>query len=96
MDFTTIQVPACMNCEGILKPDFVFFGGTVDKLIVQFIYDAISTADASLIVGTSLNVFLDIGFVNVRRKSPNQSRASIQEKLEVTICLPSKSRQIVA
>jgi NAD-dependent SIR2 family protein deacetylase len=57
MDFTTISVPACMNCDGILKPDVVFFGGTVDKLIVQSVYEAISAADALLIVGTSLNVF---------------------------------------
>ena len=64
MDFTTIRVPTCMNCDGILKPDVVFFGDTVDKLTVLSIYEAISAADALLIVGTSLNVFSGYRFCN--------------------------------
>ena len=57
MDFTIFKNPVCVDCEGILKPDVVFFGGTVAKSIVQSVYDAISVADALLILGTSLNVF---------------------------------------
>ena len=62
MDFLSIRVPACMNCEGILKPDVVFFGGTVDRSTVQAVYKAISAADALLVVGTSLNVFSGFRF----------------------------------
>ena len=52
-----IRVPACPRCDGILKPNVVFYGGTVNKTLVAKIYDALDAADALLVVGSSLMVF---------------------------------------
>ena len=49
--------PICSSCSGILKPDVVFFGGQVDKNLVQQIYQTLENADGLLIIGTSLRVF---------------------------------------
>ena len=52
-----LSVPTCTNCAGLLKPDVVFFGGTVPKGRVQTCMDAIEASDAILAVGSSLQVF---------------------------------------
>ena len=50
-------VPPCEDCGGILKPNVVFFGDSVNKSIVRRVYDGIDDSDGMLIVGTSLKVF---------------------------------------
>ena len=52
-----VAVPSCEDCDGILKPNVVFFGDNVNKSIVQRVYDCIDHSDGMLIVGTSLKVF---------------------------------------
>lgn len=54
---SSVKVPHCEDCDGILKPNVVFFGDNVDKSIVQRVYDGIDNSDGMLIVGTSLKVF---------------------------------------
>ncbi len=56
-DFTTFDVPACPVCEGILKPDVVFFGEAVPRDRVDLAFAAVKSADAMLIVGSSLMVY---------------------------------------
>ena len=53
----SMVVPCCSSCGGILKPNVVFFGDTVDKVIVQRIYQQIANGDGLLIIGSSLQVF---------------------------------------
>jgi NAD-dependent SIR2 family protein deacetylase len=53
----SVTVPSCEGCDGILKPNVVFFGDNVDKSVVQRVYDGIDDSDGLLIVGTSLKVF---------------------------------------
>ena len=55
-------VPHCRQCKGILKPDVVFFGGTVPKARVQTCMEAIERADALLTVGSSLQVYSGFRF----------------------------------
>ncbi len=52
-----VTVPDCETCAGTLKPEVVFFGGNVNREIVQHIYDELEEADGLLIVGSSLKVF---------------------------------------
>lgn len=52
-----ISPPHCLRCDGILKPNVVFFGDNVPKQIVQSIYDTIEAADGLVVAGTSLQVF---------------------------------------
>ena len=51
------RVPACPHCGGMLKPDVVFFGENVPRERVAAASEALETADAMLVVGSSLMVF---------------------------------------
>jgi NAD-dependent SIR2 family protein deacetylase len=57
-----MRVPACRHCCGVLMPDVVFFGGTVPRLRVKAISEAIEAADALLVAGSSLMVFSGFRF----------------------------------
>ena len=65
---SSVEIPSCENCDGILKPNVVFFGDNVDKPIVQRVYDAIDDSDGLLIVGTSLKVFSGYRFCRFAAK----------------------------
>jgi len=53
----SIEVPACPECEGVLKPDVVFFGGTIPRPRAQQISQSVEDCDAVLVIGSSLTVF---------------------------------------
>lgn len=57
VDFSVFDVPACAMCGGVLKPDVVFFGERVPKVRVDRAMTSIETADAMLVVGSSLMVY---------------------------------------
>ena len=61
-DVSQFNVPACLDCGGILKPNVIFFGDTVNKDIVQLIYKDLAETDGFLIVGTSLKVYSGFRF----------------------------------
>ena len=50
-------VPACPSCDGLLKPDVVFFGDSVPRDRVDAASRAVATARALLVVGSSLMVY---------------------------------------
>lgn len=57
LDLAQVTVPSCQACDGILKPDVVFFGASVPKPRVQQALDSLTAADALLVAGSSLQVF---------------------------------------
>lgn len=57
LDYSNLQVPDCENCGGILKPDAVFFGGSVPGKVVEHAREQLEKADALLVVGSSLMVY---------------------------------------
>lgn len=57
VDFATFDVPACASCDGLLKPDVVFFGESVPAERVQRAMAGVASADAMLVVGSSLMVY---------------------------------------
>src|SRR5689334_23651150 len=57
------EPPRCDRCDGLLKPDVVFFGENVPGGRVQDARDALSGADALLVVGSSLMVYSGFRFV---------------------------------
>jgi NAD-dependent SIR2 family protein deacetylase len=61
-DASGINVPVCQTCGGTLKPQVVFFGETVPDVRVQECYDALSGADAMLVVGSSLMLYSGFRF----------------------------------
>jgi NAD-dependent SIR2 family protein deacetylase len=61
-DFGGFIVPDCPKCGGILKPDVVFFGETVPRERVDRAFEAVKSADALLVVGSSLMVYSGFRF----------------------------------
>ena len=58
-----LKVPGCQQCNGVLMPDVVFFGGVVPAERVHVTKEAIAKADALLIVGSSLMVYSGFRFL---------------------------------
>lgn len=50
------RIPACPICDGVLKPDVVFFGESVPQSRVENAMARLDEADALLVAGTSLTV----------------------------------------
>lgn len=57
------QVPGCLRCGGILKPDVVFFGENVPAERVEEAMGKVDGAEALLVVGSSLTVWSGYRFV---------------------------------
>ena len=53
----------CPACQGMLKPDIVYFGESVAKEVVDQAYSLIDASDALLVAGSSLTVFSGYRFV---------------------------------
>ncbi len=51
------SVPGCTQCDGILKPAVVFFGESVPRQRVEAAANALESADAMLVIGSSLMVY---------------------------------------
>jgi NAD-dependent SIR2 family protein deacetylase len=62
-DTSGFRLSACLDCEGPLKPDVVFFGENVPKERVARCIDRVDAADALLVVGSSLQVMSGLRFV---------------------------------
>jgi NAD-dependent SIR2 family protein deacetylase len=56
-DLDSFDVPACSGCGGVLKPDVVFFGGSVPRERVAAASKAVDDCDAMLVVGSSLMAY---------------------------------------
>ena len=63
VSFDAVEVPSCEVCGGLMKPDVVFFGEGVPAERVQRVTTALETADAMLVVGSSLMVYSGFRFV---------------------------------
>lgn len=61
-DFTSFQVPPCKQCEGILKPDVVYFGDNVPRDRVEQAQQVIAESQGLLVIGSSLMVFSGFRF----------------------------------
>ncbi len=68
-DESSLDIPACRSCGGILKPAVVFFGESVPRSRVQESRDALANADAMLVVGSSLMVYSGFRFVREAAQS---------------------------
>lgn len=58
------KIVSCENCNGILKPQVVFFGDNVRRTIVESVFKKLQTADSMLVVGSSVQVYSAYRFVN--------------------------------
>ena len=58
----TFRVPPCLRCDGVLKPDVVFFGESVPGSRVAQVRSALKEASGLLVLGSSLAVFSGFRF----------------------------------
>ena len=66
----SFAAPGCLRCGGVLKPDVVFFGENVPRrAATQAARDALTGADALLVVGSSLMVFSGFRFVRLAHEA---------------------------
>jgi NAD-dependent SIR2 family protein deacetylase len=56
-------IPQCPKCHGVLKPDVVFFGESVDAPLVERCMAQVDSSHALLVAGTSLQVNSGMRFV---------------------------------
>ncbi len=61
----SFKPPSCDVCDGMLKPDVVFFGENVPRLRYQAAAVALQASDAMLVVGSSLMVYSGYRFVRM-------------------------------
>ncbi|MEM1126814.1 MAG: NAD-dependent protein deacetylase [Bacteroidota bacterium] len=57
------RVPTCLACQGVLKPNVVFFGENVPKERVAAAWAVYDAADVLLVAGSSLAVYSGYRFV---------------------------------
>lgn len=62
INFSGFKVTNCPDCNGILKPNVVFFGDNVPKERVFSALDSLKQSDALLVVGSSLMVYSGFRF----------------------------------
>lgn len=68
-DFDRFCVPRCEACDGILKPDVVFFGENVPRLRYEEARSALESSDALLVVGSSLMVYSGYRFARMAHEA---------------------------
>src|SRR6185295_4275739 len=65
----TFALVQCADCDGMLKPDVVFFGENVPRDRVERCYGLVDDADALLVLGSSLTVMSGLRFVRHAAKA---------------------------
>lgn len=56
-DYAAFNVPTCLKCGGLLKPDVTFYGETIPPERSHRAEAAVAQADVILVIGSSLMVF---------------------------------------
>jgi NAD-dependent SIR2 family protein deacetylase len=59
----SFQVVDCSSCQGVLKPDVVFFGENVPRARAEACYALVERASALLVLGSSLTVMSGLRYV---------------------------------
>lgn len=101
-------VPGCLACDGVMKPDVVFFGENVPRETVDRAWELFDESDVLLVVGSSLTVYSGRRFVYraverdlpiaVLNLGPTRADEVAAVKLEARVgeSLPRLARELVA
>lgn len=65
----SFAAPRCEQCGGLLKPDVVFFGENVPRDRYEDAREALESADALLVAGSSLMVYSGFRFVRLAHEA---------------------------
>lgn len=84
-------LPKCESCEGLLRPDIVWFGEPLDPLVLAQADEAVRSCDLFLVVGTSALVqpAASYPFFAARRGVPvievNKERTAVSDVAALTV-----------
>lgn len=67
-DYASFKTPVCNACNGILKPDVIFFGEPVPRERVEQALEKLRESKAIMVIGSSLMVFSGYRFVREAAK----------------------------
>lgn len=62
VNFDHFEVPDCPLCDGVLKPDVVFFGDNVPRERVDNVFNTLNNSSALMVIGSSLMVYSGFRF----------------------------------
>ena len=68
-DVNLFDVPACIRCGGIVKPDVVFFGDSIPVSRSMRAQQYVQESSALLVIGSSLMVFSGYRFARLASDS---------------------------
>ena len=54
--YVPAQIPRCRQCDGVMKPDIVFYGEQLDNRLLDQAYRDMAASDLVLVLGSSLTV----------------------------------------
>lgn len=89
--FDAFRVPRCPRCDGMLKPDVVFFGESVPRARVDEAMASVEASDLLLVVGSSLMVWSGYRFVKRARdrgigvSAVNLGRTRADDEMDVKV-----------
>ena len=87
------NLPRCSRCESLLRPGVVWFGESLDPVIMNTIKQLISTCDVFLVIGTSGVVYPAAGFAHeVARNKGAVIEINIQPAAPRANILPVQGR----
>ena len=93
-NLASFKVPVCPVCDGILKPDVVFFGEQVPKYRVESVLQELEKSHALLVIGSSLMVFSGYRFCKSAKEMGkpvailNIGKTRADDKIDMKIELP--------
>jgi NAD-dependent SIR2 family protein deacetylase len=68
----TFQIVGCGRCDGVLKPDVVFFGENVPRPRVEACYAMVAAGRSLVVLGSSLTVMSGFRYVRHAAKQGAQ------------------------
>ena len=89
------ELPRCEGCDGLLRPDVVWFHEALPDDIWERAVDAVQTCDCLLVVGTSAVVYPAAGLIELARMhgadviEANLERSAASDRVDVLLLGPS-------
>jgi NAD-dependent deacetylase len=88
---STRQIPMC-SCGGMIKPDVVLYGESLDNSVLFRAIAALQQADLLIIGGTSLTVYPAAGLIDYFRNGKiiliNQNKTALNHRADLVIRAP--------
>lgn len=66
-DIDSFEIPGCVRCGGVVKPDVVFFGEAVPELRARSAIRFLEQSNALLVIGSSMMVFSGYRFARLAK-----------------------------